>query len=42
MGKIFDKALKEEDKKEGLLKRQTNIENKIEEQLKAVKIRLKT
>ena len=33
MGKIFNKGQKEEDKKEGLLKRQKNIE----EQLKAIK-----
>ena len=34
--KIFDKGLKEEDKKEGLLKRLQNIEGKNKEQLKAI------
>ena len=33
MGKFFNKGLKEEDKKEGLLKRLKNIEDKDEEQL---------
>ena len=33
LGKIFNKGLKEEDKKEGLLKRLKNIEDKNEEQL---------
>ena len=37
MGNIFNKGLKEEDKKEGLLKRLKNIEDKNEEQLKAIK-----
>ena len=37
MGTIFIKGLKEEDKKEGLLKRLKNIEDKNEEQLKAIK-----
>ena len=38
LGKIFNKGLeKEEDKKEGLLKRLKNIEDKNEEQLKAIK-----
>ena len=37
LGKIFNKGLKEEDKKEGLLKRLKNIEDKSEEQLKAIK-----
>ena len=37
MGNIFNKELKEEDKKEGLLKRLKNIEDKNEEQLKAIK-----
>ena len=38
LGKIFNKWLeKEEDKKEGLLKRLKNIEDKNEEQLKAIK-----
>ena len=37
LGKIFDKELKEEDKKEGLLKRLKNIEDKNEEQLQAIK-----
>ena len=36
MGKIFDKGLSEEDKKEGLFKRIKNIEGKNEEQLKAI------
>ena len=36
MGKFFNKGLKEEDKKEGLLKRLKNIEGKNEEQLKAI------
>ena len=36
MGKFFNKGLKEEDKKEGLLKRLKNIEDKNEEQLKAI------
>ena len=35
LGKIFNKGLKEEDKKEGLLKRLKNIEDKNEELLKA-------
>ena len=36
MSKFFNKRLKEEDKKEGLLKRLKNIENKNEEQLEAI------
>ena len=36
MGKIFDNGLKVEDKK-GLLKRLRNIEDKNEQQLKAIK-----
>ena len=36
LGKIFDKGLSEEDKKEGLFKRTKNIEGKNEEQLKAI------
>ena len=36
LGKIFDKGLSEEDKKEGLFKRAKNIEGKNEEQLKAI------
>ena len=36
LGKIFNKGLKEDDKKEGLLKRLKNIEGKNEEQLKAI------
>ena len=36
MDKIFTKGLKEEEKKEGLLKRLRNIEDKNEEQLKAI------
>ena len=35
LGKFFNKGLKEEDKKEGLLKRLKNIEDKNEEELKA-------
>ena len=35
-GKIFNKGLKEEDKKEGLLKALRNIEHKNEDQLKAI------
>ena len=41
LGKIFNKGLKEEDKKEGLLKRLKKIEDKNEEQLKAVKYKTK-
>ena len=37
LGKIFNKGLKEEDKKEWTLKRLRNIEDKNEEQLKAIK-----
>ena len=37
LGKFFNKGLKEEDKKEGLLKRLKNIEDKSENQLKAIK-----
>ena len=37
MVKIFNKGLKEEDKKERLLKRLKNIEGKTEELLKAIK-----
>ena len=37
MSKFFERGLKEEDKKEGLLKRLKNIEDKSEEQLKAIK-----
>ena len=36
MSKFFNKGSKEEDKKEGLLKRLKNIEDKNEEQLKAI------
>ena len=36
MSKFFNKGLKEEDKREGLLKRLKNIEDKNEEQLKAI------
>ena len=36
LSKFFNKRLKEEDKKEGLLKRLKNIENKNEEQLEAI------
>ena len=37
MGKIFNKGLIEDDKKEGLLKRLKNIEDKNQEKLKAIK-----
>ena len=37
MGKFFNKGLEEEDKKEGLLKRLKNIEDKNEQQLKIIK-----
>ena len=37
MGNIFNKELKEEDTKEGLFKTLKNIEDKNEEQLKAIK-----
>ena len=37
LNKFFDKVLKKEDKKQGLLKRLKNIEDKSKEQLKAVK-----
>ena len=37
LGIIFNKRLKEEDKKEGLLKRQKNIEDKNKQQLKTIK-----
>ena len=36
LGKFFNRGLKEEGKKEGLLKRLKNIEDKNEEQLKAI------
>ena len=36
MGKIFNKGLNEDDKKEKLFKIIKNIENKNEEQLKAI------
>ena len=36
LGKIFNKGLVEEDEKEGVFKRQKNIEDKIKEQLKAI------
>ena len=36
LGKIFNKGLSEEDRKEGLFKRIKNIEGKNEEQLKAI------
>ena len=36
LGKIFNKGLSEDDKKEGLFKRVKNIENKNKEQLKAI------
>ena len=34
LGKVFDKGLTEEDKKEGILKRLRNTEDKSEKQLK--------
>ena len=37
LGKIFNKGLQENDKKEGILKKLKNIEGKDEEQLKAIK-----
>ena len=37
LSEFFDKALKEEDKKEGILERLKNIEDKNEEQLKSIK-----
>ena len=37
LGRVFTKVLKEDDKKEGLFKRLKNIEDKNEEQLKAIK-----
>ena len=36
LGKIFNKGLSEDDKKEGLLKKIKNIEGKNEEQLKTI------
>ena len=36
LGKVFNKGLSEEDKKEGILKRLENIEDKNEKQLKAI------
>ena len=36
LGKIFNKGLSEDDKKEGLFKRLKNIEDKNEEKLKAI------
>ena len=39
LGNIFNKGLKEKDKKEGLLKRLKNIEDKNEERIKAIKIK---
>ena len=36
LGKIFNKGLNEDDKKEGLFKRLKNIEDKNEKQLKAI------
>ena len=36
LGKVFNKGLDERDKKEGLLKRLKNIEDKSEEQLKMI------
>ena len=37
LGEVFNKGLKEEDEKGGLLKRRKNIEDKIEKQLKTTK-----
>ena len=37
--KFFNKGLKKKDKKEGLLNRLKNIDDKSEEQLKAIKIK---
>ena len=37
LGKIFNKGLSEDDKKEGLFKRLKNIEDKYEKQLQAIK-----
>ena len=37
LGKIFNKGLSEDDKKEGLFKRLKNIEDKNEEQLQVIK-----
>ena len=37
LGKIFNKGLNEDDKKEGLFKRLKNIKDKNEEQLQAIK-----
>ena len=37
LGKIFNKGLSEEDKKEGLLKKLKNIEDKNEQQLQVIK-----
>ena len=37
LGKIFNKGLSEDDKKEGLFKRLKNIKDKNEEQLQAIK-----
>ena len=37
LGKIFNKGLSDDDKKEGLFKRLENIKNKNEEQLQAIK-----
>ena len=40
LGKIFNKGLDKDDKKEGLFKRLKNIKNKNEEQLKVLKDQL--
>ena len=42
LGKIFNKGLSEDDKKEGLFKRLKNIEDKNEEQLKLLRNTNKT
>ena len=41
LGKIFNKGLSEDDKKEGLLKKLKNIEDKNEEELKAIEDQVK-
>ena len=42
LGKVFNKGLSEEDKKEGFFKRLKNIEGKTEEQLKTIEGQRKT
>ena len=41
LGKIFNKGLSKDDKKEGLLKKLKNIEDKNEEELKAIEDQVK-